>query len=41
MFYHHTIGDYYGQGKVREKEFYKSCSTLGVAKEHVILIHDS
>ena len=33
-------GDYYGQGKVREKEFHKSCATLGIKKEHAILIND-
>lgn len=25
---------------MREKEFYRSCATLGVTKEHVILISD-
>ena len=34
------VGDYYGQGKVREKEFYRSCATLGVTKEHAVLISD-
>lgn len=33
-------GDYYGQGKVREKEFYRSCAALGIAKERTILIND-
>ena len=33
-------GNYYGQGKVREKEFHKSCATLGIKKEHAILIND-
>lgn len=33
-------GDFYGQGKIREKEFHRSCATLGVAQDHVILIND-
>jgi len=34
------VGNYYSQGKVREKEFYKSCAVLGVKKEHTRLIND-
>ncbi|XP_065897916.1 N-acetylglucosaminyl-phosphatidylinositol de-N-acetylase-like [Dysidea avara] len=33
-------GNYYSQGDVREKEFYKSCAVLGVKKEHARLIND-
>ncbi|KAL8613196.1 hypothetical protein ACOMHN_043005 [Nucella lapillus] len=36
-----TNGNYYGQGKVREKEIIKSCEILGIPADHVSVINNS
>ena len=34
------LGNFYGLGRVREKELMKSCKILGIPKENVVVLNN-